>query len=750
MDETVAILFTDIEGSSRLWEQHPDRMPALLARHDRLTHDAVESRHGIVVKTTGDGLLAAFEDAAAAIRAAIDIQRALADPAFSEEIVLRTRIGVHAGLVERRARDLFGPAVNRAARMMATAHGGQILVSQAVVDVLAQRLPDAVSLRELGTVRLRDLARPERIWQVVHRDLRADFPALRSLESTPNNLPVQVTSFVGREREQAEVAALLRTSRLVTLIGTGGLGKSRLSLQVGAELLDRYPDGVWLVELASLDDGRLVAQAVAGALGVREDPGRPLTEALARFVSDRCLLLVLDNCEHMASACAELAETLLAAGPRVSILASSREHLRIPGETVYPLSTLALPEGDGADETAELPRYEAVRLFLDRALTVQPAFRLTDANARPVVEICRRLDGIPLALELAAARLRTLQVGDIAARLDDRFRLLKGGSRTAEPRQQTLEALIDWSHDLLSAKERALFRRLAVFAGGWTLAAAESVGAQSEASTPDVVDDLSRLVEKSLVSFDPDTGRFRLLETVREYARQRLDESDDAAATRQRHLACYFELFKEAGRHIGGGARSREWLSTLDPSGRTSSPPMPFAAAELASTTASERWRSSTRAIHTGCAAASSKQGCASSAKPSRGRAQVAAPKPGATRFTPQVCSAALRGTTTARRSISKRANRSRWKSGSNAARPAGCSSSRSPFSDAAIGLRPANTASRRSRLRDGRETSCSSRARSATWARRIVSRASCRRPIRSSTNRLHLRSSCTTATSSR
>jgi predicted ATPase/class 3 adenylate cyclase len=562
--DAVAILFTDIEGSTRLWDETPDRMRAALAQHDVVLRDCILRHAGTVVKTTGDGVYAAFADPLDGFGAALAMQRALGDPASTEGLALRVRIGLHVGLVERRDSDLFGGAVNRAARIMAAAHGGQTLVSEAFADSIAGRMPQHASLRELGSVRLRGLARAERLWQLVHPELRNEFPPLRSLETAPSNLSQQLASFVGRERERTEVAALLRTSRLVTLTGTGGLGKTRLSLQIGADLLGEYSDGVWIVELAPLTDPRLVPQAIASVLGVREEPGRPVSDALLRFVSDRRLLLILDNCEHLVQACAELAETLLGSGPQLSILASSREHLRIAAERVYPLATLSIPDVDGAIIPDDLPKYEGIRLFVERAVAVQPAFRLSARNAQSVIEICRRLDGIPLAIELAAARLRTLTVESIAARLDDRFRLLTRGSRAAEPRQQTLRALIDWSHDLLALPERALFRRLAVFAGGWTLQGAEAVGAGAELDAADVLEVLTALVEKSLVGLDYETGRYRLLETVRQYARYRLDESGEAASVGARHLDFYRDLSERASAELAAGRQSREWMELFD------------------------------------------------------------------------------------------------------------------------------------------------------------------------------------------
>jgi predicted ATPase/class 3 adenylate cyclase len=556
-------LFTDIEGSSRLWEQEPERMRIALARHDVLARRAVEDHRGTVVKTTGDGLHAAFGDPLDGLAAALGLQRALANPAATGGMALPVRCGLHAGVIERRDNDFFGSAVNRAARIMSVAHGGQMLVSHAVAELVRDRLPAGVSLRDLGPVRLRNLSAPERVWQVIELTLREDFPALRSLESNPNNLPQQVTTFVGRARAIAEVRNLLGTTRLLTLCGMGGLGKTRLSLQVAADVVGEYPDGVWFVELAPLTDERLVPQALASVLGVKEEGGRPVGEALVRYVKDRTLLVILDNCEHLVRACAELAIQLLQAGPHVKILASSREGLHVRGETSYPVPGLAVPDPGRKLPLEALTGYEAVGLFVDRAVAAQPQFRLTERNVAAVTDICRRLDGIPLALELAAARLRALSVENIAARLEDRFRLLAGGDRTALPRQQTLRALIDWSYELLTERERTVFRRLAVFAGGWTLEAAEAAGAGGEIEEQEVLDLLTQLVDKSIVVVDGETGRYRLLETVRQYAQERLVECGEDAATRARHLAFYVD-FAEKVRPELLGPQQGAWLARLD------------------------------------------------------------------------------------------------------------------------------------------------------------------------------------------
>ena len=556
-------LFTDIEGSTRLWEQHPERMQAALARHDALARDAVETVGGTVVKSTGDGIHAAFHDPLHAVHAAIAFVQALADRAAGSDIELRIRCGVHLGVVESRNRDFFGNAVNRAARIMSAAHGGQILVSQATADFVRDRLPDGVTLRDLGAVRLRDLAQAEHVYQVVHPGLPQTFPALRSLEATPNNLPQQMTSFVGREHEAAELTQAIARSRLVTVVGTGGLGKTRLSVQVAANLVDDYPDGVWLVELAALSDARLVPQAVASVLGVTESASRSLADALAAHVRERRLLIVLDNCEHLIDACARLARLLLQAGAQTRIIATSREPLHVGGETLYALPALALPGGAQSLTPAALMQSDAARLFIDRAAAVLPSFAPTPANAAAIATICRRVDGIPLALELAAARVRALTVDTIAARLDDRFRLLTGGDRTGLPRQRTLRALIDWSHELLTPDEAALFRRLAVFAGGFTLDAAEAIGGGDPVAPGDVVDTLTHLVEKSLVDREAAGERYRLLETVRQYALEKLDAASETALRRTRHLEFYL-AFAERARPEIVGPHQVQWLARLD------------------------------------------------------------------------------------------------------------------------------------------------------------------------------------------
>jgi predicted ATPase/class 3 adenylate cyclase len=557
-------LFTDIEGSSRLWEDEPQRMQGALERHDALARSAVATAQGTVVKMLGDGMHAAFDDPHSALVAALALQRAVAADRQTVEIGLRVRCGLHSGIEQRRDGDYFGPAVNRAARIAAAAHGGQILVSHFTAQLLGERLPEGVSLAALGTVRFRDLAAPERVHQVVHPELRREFPALRALLATPHNLAPPLTSFVGREREREEIRELLGQTRLLTLLGPGGIGKTRLVVQVALDLLGNYPDGVWFIDLAPVSDARMVAQTVAATLGVKEEPGRTLLEVLMRHAEDRKTLLIFDNCEHLVGACASLARQLLQAGRGVSVLASSREHLHLTAERVYPVPGLAVPEGESDLSSSEtVGSFAAVRLFCERSVAVQPAFRLSDRNARTVAEICRNVDGLPLAIELAAARVRALSVETIHARLNERLRLLVRGAEGAPKRQQTLRALIDWGYELLSGDERAVLRRLALFVDGFTLEAAEAVASSADAGFVDALDLLTRLVEKSLVVFDVERERYRLLETVREYARERLDEAGETDAVRERHLTFYLALAEKAWPELVGPQQS-SWLARLD------------------------------------------------------------------------------------------------------------------------------------------------------------------------------------------
>ena len=557
------ILFTDIEGSTRLWEQEGERMASALAQHDARARAAVESHHGVIVKTTGDGLFAAFADPLDAVNATVMFQQSLVDPAVTNGIPIRVRCGLHVGMVERRDNDYFGTPVNRTARIMSVAHGGQILVSQAVVDEVGSRLSAPTALRDLGSVRLKDLSSPEHVYQVLHPDLRPDFPALRSLEATPNNLPEQLTSFIGRERELEEATQLLKGSRLLTLLGMGGLGKTRLSLQIAADMLDAYPDGIWFMDLAPIRDPTFVPNEVAQVLAVREEPGKPLANTLCAHLKSRKTLLIFDNCEQVVSACASLANAILKAAPDVRIIASSREALRVPGEQVYPVLPLALPSPTASVET--LSRSEAVQLFMARAQLQKPSFTLTEREAPAVAELVTRVEGIPLALELAAARMRSLSLQEINKRLHNRFTLLTGGGRVLLERQQTLRALVAWSYDLLTDTEKLLFDRLGVFAGGFDLPAAEAVCGVDPITSEDVLDLVMSLVDKSLVMVRETDGesRYRMLETLREFGLEGLAQRGEQVAAAAQHCNYYLVMAK-AGNQGLQGPEQADWTRRLE------------------------------------------------------------------------------------------------------------------------------------------------------------------------------------------
>jgi predicted ATPase len=554
-------LFTDIEGSTKLWEEHPDAMRLALARHDALLQEAISANNGHVFKTMGAAFCAAFATAPDALDAALSAQTALLAEPWQEGLTLRVRMALHTGACQLRDNDYFGPPLNRVARLLAVGHGGQTLLSQSVRELLAPTAP----LQDRGLHRLKDLREPEHVWQVVAADLPSDFPVLRSLSLYDNNLPVQVTSFIGREKQIEEIKSLLAKTRLLTLTGSGGCGKTRLSLQVAAEMLEKYPDGIWLVELAPLADPSLVPQTVASVLGVKEEVGKTLTQTLREYLKPKTLLLLLDNCEHLLDACARLTDTVLTHCGHVQMLASSREGLGIAGEQTYRVPSLSLPDPKQTLTPEILSQSEAVQLFLERATLIESTFVLTPQNAGSVGQLCVRLDGIPLALELAAARVRSLSVEEINARLDNRFRLLTGGSRTALPRQQTLRALIDWSYDLLNEQEKALLCRLSVFAGGWTLAAAEAVGAGEVIEDWEVLDLLTSLADKSLVVAEQSEGqtRYRLLETVRQYARDRLRESGEGEAVQERHQAFFVVLAEETEPQLRG-PEQQLWLERLE------------------------------------------------------------------------------------------------------------------------------------------------------------------------------------------
>ncbi len=525
---TVTLLLADVEGSTRLWETQPDEMTAAIARMNQVVSATMAEHCGVrpVEQGEGDSFVAAFARASDAVAAALELQRAPLAP-------IRLRIGVHTGEVQLRDEGNYaGPTINRTARLRDLGHGGQTVLSGATEPLVVDRLPAGAWLTDLGSHTLRDLPRPERVVQLCHPDLVNQFSPLREPTAVVSqHFPVQLTSFVGRDADIAQVRQLLAQNRLVTLTGAGGVGKTRLAVQIAGQIADEFHDGVWYVDLAPITDPDLVPIAATRAFGLPDQPGRSTMDTLTRFVADRQLLVVVDNCEHLLDASAALVVALLEACPGLTLLATSREPIGVAGEVSWPVPSLSLAD-------------EAIELFTDRARRVRPDFAVSDDNAAAVAEICRRLDGMPLAIELAAARVRALSLAEILDSLHDRFRLLTGGSRTAVRRQQTLRASVDWSHALLTEPERVLFRRLAVFLGGFDLDAAQAVAGGGEVERYQVLDQLTLLVDKSLVVAENTGGRtrYRLLETVRQYTQEKLGESGEADDVRTRHRDYYTGL----------------------------------------------------------------------------------------------------------------------------------------------------------------------------------------------------------------
>jgi predicted ATPase/class 3 adenylate cyclase len=586
---TVTFLYTDIEGSTKRWERAPGAMKAAVERHDALLREAIERNGGVVFRTMGDAFCASFMMASDALAAALGAQHVLQAESWDPEIApIMVRMALHTGLGEVRDGDYVGTPLNRIARLLATGYGGQTLLSQAAYELLREALPTGVIVRDLGEHRLKDLQNTERIFQVVTPDLPADFPPIKTLDYRPNNLPAQPSAFVGREKEVADVRELLVRDnvRLVTLLGPGGTGKTRLALQVGVEMLEGFMDGVFFVSLSSISDPGLVASQVAQAIGVREVGGLPLIESLKDYLRDKRLLLLLDNFEQVVEAAPLVAE-LLAVAPQVKVLVTSQQVLHLRGEQEYPVPPLGLPDMSALPGVEALSQYEAVALFVQRAQLANPAFELTAENAAAVAEICNRLDGLPLALELAAARSRLLSPDAMLDRLitwtpssSGPLRLLTGGARDLPERQQTLRGAIEWSYDLLESGEKQLFRRLAAFAGGCTLEAAEAVcgggqsgigNGESDNSTPapldiDVFDGIESLASKSLLRQESGASReprFRMLQTIREYAMERLELSGEAEMIRRAHALYFLQAAEDAEPKLVG-PEQEGWMDRLD------------------------------------------------------------------------------------------------------------------------------------------------------------------------------------------
>jgi len=563
---TVTLLFTDIEGSTRLLQQLGDRYTDVLAQHDRLLRAAVDAHGGRVVDTQGDAFFVAFGRAADAVTAAAAAQRALAAHRWPDDAEPRVRMGLHTGEPTSSGGGYVGLDVHRGARICAAGHGGQVLLSDAVRALAGRALPEGVGLRDLGEHRLKDLQQPERIFQLVIPDLRSEFPAIRTLETRPNNLPAQATPLIGREREiEAARALLLREGvRLVTLTGPPGIGKTRLGLQLAAELLDHFPDGVFFVGLAPISDPSLVASVIAQTLDTREAGGRPAFQLLKDALRDKRRLLVLDNFEQILPAAPLVAE-LLGACPGLKVLVMSRAVLRLSGEHDFAVPPLLLPAQRPLPPLDQLTQYEAVRLFIERARAAKADFAVTNENAPAVAEICHRLDGLPLAIELAAVHIRLLSPPAMLARLGRRLPLLTGGARDRPGRQQTLRDTIAWSHDLLDRSEQRLFRRLAVFVGGCTLEAAEAVCTVEGDLGIDVLDGLGSLVDKSLLRQGEQERepRFGLLETTREFALEQLQASGELVDLRRRHAAYFLGLAEEAELKLRTAEQDR-WMARLE------------------------------------------------------------------------------------------------------------------------------------------------------------------------------------------
>ena len=564
---TVTFLFTDIEGSTKLWQRDAEAMQDALARHDAILYRVIKEHDGYVFKTVGDAFCCAFATATDALEATLKVQQALFAEDWSVEGGVRVRMALHTGVAEERDEDYFGPPVNRVARLLSAAHGGQVLLSAATHEMVRDQLPEAVSFWYLGEQRLKDLFRPERVFQLVASGLPSEFPPLRILEARPNNLPLQSTPLVGREREVAEVAQRLRGEqvRLLTLTGPGGTGKTRLALQAGADLLEGFDDGVFFVSLATITDPALVPSAIAEPLGVRESAEQTLQESLKSYIGDKRLLLILDNFEQVPDG-TPVAGELVAACPKLKVLATSRIPLRLYGEQEYPVPPLTLPDSGDLPSLEVLTQYEAVRLFVERARAVKADFAVTNESAPAVAEICKRLDGLPLAIELAAARVRLLSPEAMLARLGNRLKLLKGGARDLPARQQTLRGTLDWSYHLLTEEEKTLFGRLSAFSGGSTLEAIEEICYPEEEGI-DALEGIESLLEENLLKQEEGVGgesRFAMLETIQEYAREKLEESGEAEEVKRRHAEYFLGLAEEANAELRGpeAAKGLERLET--------------------------------------------------------------------------------------------------------------------------------------------------------------------------------------------
>ena len=561
---TVTFFFSDIEGSTRLIQQLGERYPDVLLAHHTVLRQALAEHGGNELRTEGDSFFIVFGSALDACSGAAAAQQALQSHAWPEGGRVQVRIGLHTGEATLVGNEYLGLDVHRAARVASAAHGGQVLVSETTRALVDHVLPSSLTLKDLGLHRLKDLARPERLYQLNIDGLPGEFPALRTLEATPNNLPTQMTSFIGRDDQVREGRELLSRARLLTLTGPGGTGKTRLSLQIAADVMDQFPDGVYFVPLAAVQDPELVPSAIAQALAISSTGGRRPIDALLEHLHDKRTLLVLDNFEQLLPA-APLAIMLLEGSPGLRVLVSSRSVLRVYGEQEFPVPPLAVPDLKALPSLSALSQFEAVRLFIERAVAVKPDFRATNENAPAIAGICERVDGLPLAIELAAARIKLFSPQALLSRLEKSLTALGSGARDLPSRQQTLRGAIQWSYEMIDAPGRRLLARFSVFARGGSLEQVESVCGPPDDIGGDVIDMLDQLADQSLVRRLPDFSepRFLMLQTIREFAAEQLEQSDEAAAIKDRHVQAFIALVQQAQPYVFG-SRRKEWLDRLE------------------------------------------------------------------------------------------------------------------------------------------------------------------------------------------
>ncbi len=570
----VTFLFTDIEGSTRLAQEFPESLHTALEKHHAIVQNAIESNNGFAFEIVGDSFCCAFENTEDAVKAAVQIQINLSSEMCQlsgqerKNCAIRVRIGIHSGNAEWNGKTYMGYiTLARTARVMSAAYGEQILISKDAYELCCpkpgsrkEETESNISFRDLGERRLKDVIEPIRLFQVVSKELREEFPPLMTLDARPNNLPVQLSGFIGRADEIKHAKELLKDNRLLTLTGTGGLGKTRFSLQVAADLIDDFANGVWFVDLAAVSDPVFLPITILNDLGLKEEQKKTPEETLGEHLKDKEILIILDNCEQIIESCAKLTENLLLTCPKLKVIATSREALNCKGEQTYRIPPLTVPDPNHNNTPEQLTQYESVRLFIERALAVNPKFRVTNENAPALAEVCSRLDGIPLAVELAATRTKILSVEKIYERLDDRFKLLTGGKRTALPRQQTLRALIDWSYDLLSEDEKILWSRLSVFSGGWTLESAEEVCSDEKITKNDMLDLLSQLTEKSVIIYDETKDRYRILESLKQYGIEKLPDRNEIFI---QHLNYFLKLSKKAKPELIG-ENTKFWMNIIE------------------------------------------------------------------------------------------------------------------------------------------------------------------------------------------